>query len=462
MEICLKDILGVVGGRCLNATQLDDTTIRSISTDSRQIGCESLFIPLKGENFDGHQFIPLVFDQGAIAVLTQEPIVLDERLYTIYVNDTQESLLKLAAYYRSLFEIPLVGITGSVGKTSTKEIISSVLSGKFNVHKTLGNYNNEIGLPLTLFALKQEHEVSVVEMGMNHFGEIQRLSLTAKPQIAVITNIGTSHIEHLGSREGILKAKLEILDGLDEKGILIVNGDNDLLSGIKCNNIRTIQYGLNDTHAYYAKNIVSDRDKTTAEIITPNAQYSISLLALGEHMIYNTLAAIAVAEVLGLTKEETLKGIESYQPTQMRMHIKTYENGITIMDDTYNASPDSIQAALKVLQNYPTSSRKIAVLGDMLEMGDFAHVLHEQVGQFAKSINLDLLCAVGPLSKYIASGAKDSTSNMQVLYYSNQEEFITQIKDLFYSGDTILFKASRGMHFEQMVEAVGKVNCDEK
>ncbi len=462
MELRLQDIVEALQGKCLNPNRFDNNIVQSISTDSRQVGYCSLFIPLKGGNFDAHQFIPHVFDKGAIATLTEEDIVKDERLCTIYVENTNEALLKLAQYYRSLFKIPIIGITGSVGKTSTKEIIAAVLSAKFNVHKTVGNYNNEIGLPLTLFNLEKHHEVAVVEMGMNHFGEIHRLSLTANPQIAVITNIGSSHIENLGSREGILKAKLEILDGLDKSGLFIINGDNDLLSTIKQVPFKMLKYGLKEEQAYYAKNIVSEADRTTAEVFTPKANYKIAISALGEHMIYNTLAAIAIAEHLELTEEEILTGLSSYQPSQMRMHIKTYENGITIMDDTYNASPESMQAALRVLKNYPTSSRKIAVLGDMLEMGSYATVLHEQVGQFASLESIDLICTVGELAKHIYNGVNNTSANTKVLYYATKEEFLSEIQNIFQIGDTILFKASRGMHFEEMVEEVGKVNYDEK
>ncbi|WP_171903747.1 UDP-N-acetylmuramoyl-tripeptide--D-alanyl-D-alanine ligase [Cellulosilyticum sp. I15G10I2] len=462
MELRLQDILEALQGKCLNPNRLDNNIVQSISTDSRQIGFSSLFIPLKGENFDGHQFIPHIFEKGAVATLTEYPVIKDERLCTIYVENTQEALLRLAKYYRSLFQIPVIGITGSVGKTSTKEIIAAVLSARFNVHKTAGNYNNEIGLPLTLFKLERHHEVAVVEMGMNHFGEIHKLSLTACPQIGVITNIGTSHIENLGSREGILKAKLEILDGLDSDGLLIINGDNDLLSTIEEKSFKVIRYGMKDHQDYYAKNIISQADKTTAEVFTPNAFYQVAISALGEHMIYNTLAAIAIAEELGLTRDEILKGLASYQPSQMRMHIKTYDNKITIMDDTYNASPDSMEAALKVLKEYPVTGRRIAVLGDMLEMGSFAANLHEQVGKYASLANIDLLCAVGKLAEHIYNGANNVSTTMQTLYFATKDEFLSDIENIVHSGDTILFKASRGMHFEEMVEAVGKVKCDEK
>ncbi|MDF2612577.1 MAG: UDP-N-acetylmuramoyl-tripeptide--D-alanyl-D-alanine ligase [Clostridia bacterium] len=461
MDLHLQDIVKALDGDCLCPGIHGEVHVQFIHTDSRQMTKGSLFIPLKGEKFDGHEFIPTVFDKGAIATLTEERSIRDSRLYTIYVKDTREALLKLANFYRNLFDIPVIGVTGSVGKTSTKEIIAAVLSAKYNVHKTEGNFNNEIGLPLTLFKLQKEHDVAVVEMGMNHFGEIHNLSIAANPQIAVITNIGTSHIEHLGSREGILKAKLEILDGLGKDGLLIVNGDNDLLSGAHTEPIQTIKYGLLEDHPYYAKNIIGEKNSTTADIFTPKDVYPITISALGEHMIYNTLAAVAIAESLGLSKNEILRGLASYQPTKMRMNIQTYDNGFTVIDDTYNASTDSMCAALKVLQDYPVSSRKVAVLGDMLELGDHAALLHEEVGKFAGSVQIDLICAVGPLAKYIYDGAKETCSPKKVIYYEKQEAFIKNIKDILHLGDTVLFKASRGMHFEEMVEAVRKVKRDE-
>ncbi len=461
MELELQAVIQAVGGRCLNPDRLGGHIIRHINTDSRQIDKFSLFVPLKGDRFDGHKFISQVFDQGAAATLTEECIVQDDRLCTIWVKDTKEALLKLAAYYRSLFEIPVIAVTGSVGKTSTKEIIAAVLSAKFNVHKTEGNYNNEIGLPLTLFKLNKTHQVAVLEMGMNHFGEIHNLSMTAHPQIAVITNIGTSHIENLGSREGILKAKLEILDGLDDKGLLVINGDNDMLKTVKGMPYKTIYYGMSHHSAYYAENIKSDKESTVADIFTPNEKYSIKINALGEHMVYNSLAAVAIAEHLGLTKDEIVNGLASYVPSKMRMHIQTFSNRVTVMDDTYNASPDSMHAALKVLKNYPGAKRIIAVLGDMLEMGDYAVSLHQEVGRYACEAEIDILYAVGTLARHIYEGAVDTSSVLKVMYFHTKEEFLKNVDSLIRSEDTVLFKASRGMHFEELVEAVGKVKCDE-
>ncbi|MBE6022705.1 MAG: UDP-N-acetylmuramoyl-tripeptide--D-alanyl-D-alanine ligase [Cellulosilyticum sp.] len=455
MKLKIQDIVAAVNGKLLT-THLQGEWIEQITTDSRQNMKQGLFIPLKGERFDGHDFIGSVYDKGAIATLTMEETIKDSRLVTIWVEDTQRALLDLARFYREGFSIPVVGITGSVGKTSTKEMIAATLSGKWFVHKTEGNFNNEIGLPLTLFKLTKDKEVAVIEMGMNHFGEIHNLTCTALPDVAVITNIGTSHIENLGSREGILKAKLEILDGLNSNGLLVINGDNDLLGNLKDLAVNCVTYGLDQKNDYWAENIRTEGMYTLADVITPSKRYAICIQALGEHMVYNTLAAIATAEYYGLTEVEIMRGLESYQPAKMRMNISELETGLTLIDDTYNASPDSMKAALKVLVDYQSKGRKIAILGDMFEMGEFAPELHKEVGAFAQEVQVDLLIAVGELAKHIAEGYK-LAGGQNVQYYTTKEDFIQYMESLLQKEDCILFKASRGMHFEELVEEARKV-----
>ena len=463
MELVLQDIIAAIGGRCLNPPSSGHNLIKAIEIDSRKVTPNSLFVPLIGERFNGHDFIPSVAEQGALATLTEEMTIRDERIIHIFVADTQKALLDLAAYYRGLFEIPLIGITGSVGKTSTKDMIASVLSAKFEVLKTQGNFNNEIGLPLTLFNLNKDHEVAVIEMGMNHFNEIHRLSLTAAPQIGVITNIGTSHIENLGSQEGILKAKLEILDGLKEGGLLLVNGDDKFLKEVTSNKYRIIKYGEHKENDYYCSDIYSEGHITYATVNTPKESYQIAIPALGVHMVHNSLVAIAIAEYLGLSKQNILDGLMAYIPSKMRMNITQVQGGITIMDDTYNASPDSMKAALSVLANYQSSGRKVAVLGDMFEMGDFGPKLHQEVGKYVAEEKIDVLYAIGDLAKYIAEGAKEHKSkNLTVKYYADKQNFITDLEHILHKNDTVLLKASRGMQFEEIVKAIGKVNDNEK
>lgn len=463
MELVLQDIIAAIGGRCLNPPTSGHNLISTIETDSRKVTPSSLFVPLVGERFNGHDFIPSVADQGALATLTEETTIRDERITHIFVADTQKALLDLAAYYRSLFDIPLIAITGSVGKTSTKDMIASVLGAKFNVLKTQGNFNNEIGLPLTLFNLNKAHEVAVIEMGMNHFNEIHRLSLTAAPQIGVITNIGTSHIENLGSQEGILKAKLEILDGLKEQGLLLVNGDDKFLKEVTSLAYQIIRYGENPDNEYSCQAIYSKGHMTYAKVITPKESYEIAIPALGHHMVYNSLVAIAIAEHLGLSKENILDGLMAYIPSKMRMNITQTKDGLTVMDDTYNASPDSMKAALSVLANYTSTGRKIAVLGDMFEMGDFAPSLHQEVGKYVAEQPIDVLYAIGELAKNIAEGAAQvKDKHLTVSYYKDKQTFITDLEHILHKDDIILLKASRGMQFEEIVKAIGKVNDNEK
>lgn len=443
----LSEIVKATNGKLLNS---NGQNIEQVTTDSRQTMHQGLFIPLKGDRFDGHDFISSVYDKGAVATLTMEEAIKDGRLSTILVKDTRRALLDLAKYYRQKFVIPLIGITGSVGKTSTKEMIAAILSGKWEVHKTAGNFNNEIGLPLTLLELTPKDEVAVIEMGMNHFGEIHNLTTTALPTVAVITNIGTAHIENLGSREGILKAKLEIIDGMSPEGLLILNGDNDLLKTVSNLPVKCVTYGLEETNDYYATNIQTQDMSTVAEITTPKEHYMITIPALGEHMVYNTLAGIAVAEHYGYTKEEIQKGLATYQPAKMRMHITEFKE-MTIIDDTYNASPDAMKAALKVLMSVNKQGRKIAVLGDMFELGDYAPKLHEEVGAFANEIGIDVLIGVGTLAKHFVEGYC-KIGDKAHFYFGTKDQFIDAIPTLFKANDSILFKASRGMHFETLIE----------
>lgn len=458
-RLTLEQILFAVQGKCLNTVDTGNISITSVSTDSRNVKKDSLFIPLKGESFDGHLFIESAFEKGASIALTQEELEPKGNDVLVWVKDTKKALADLASYYRSQFALPVIAVTGSVGKTSTKDLIASVLESKYKVHKTQGNFNNEIGLPLTIFGLEKEHEVLVVEMGMNHFGEIHNLTKIARPYIAVITNIGVSHIEHLGSREGILKAKCEILDGMNQEGILIVNGEDDLLKNLTIDNT-LITYGKSPTHLYYATEIkATDTAAISARIHTPISNMEITIPALGEHMIDNALAAIAIAQYLNLSTKEIIDGLLAYQPSKMRMDLQTTTNGVGVINDAYNASPESMKAAIEVLTTIPNTKRRIAILGDMFEMGKYAKGLHYEVGQYiGKKANIDLLVTVGELSKFIYEGAEEQgMSKEKILHFQTQEDLILNIKWLIQPQDLVLIKASRGMKLEKTVEEIGKV-----
>ncbi len=451
-ELTIRDILKATGGTLLTGDE--DLIINGITTDSRQSAPGALFVPIIGDKFDGHDFFRAAFDQGATAALTQKETELLVGKTIIRVKDTFKALGDIAAYYKAICSIPTVAVTGSVGKTTTKDMLASVLSQKYNTLKTEHSFNNEIGLPLTIFRLEKEHEAIVLEMGMNHFGEIERLASIGKPDVAVITNIGQAHIEHLGSREGIFKAKMEITKLFTEKNTLIVNGDDDLLSTVKgtlpC---KIIYYGIknpeNDVYAEDVRDLGLRGIEFTA--VADGERYKIRVNVPGEHNVYNALAAICVGREFGVSMNDITEGIKNFELTEMRMAVEEY-NGITIINDCFNASPDSIKAALKVLAKVDCT-RRIAILGDMLEMGGYAEKAHYELGAEVYKSGCDLLLTAGENMKHLARGAKDSGMK-NVVSFDKTLELCSYVKNEIKSGDAALIKASHGMHFEQVYDAV--------
>lgn len=435
--------------------------IKNISTDSRNISKGDLFIPLVGERFDGHDFIEDVFINGASAVLTQKDIAsLDIDLLkgktVIKVKDTLRALGDISKAYRLKHKIPFVGITGSVGKTSTKEMISSVLSEKYKTLKNKGNYNNEIGVPLTLLNLDQSHQAAVIEMGMSDFGEISRLTFMVRPDIAVITNIGLSHIEKLGSRQNILKAKMEILESMDKSGVVVLNGDDNLLDGLRdLLNFKTVFYGTEDNADYQAYNIMSAGENGMYfEVSVNGKEYKIHLHVPGMHNVYNALAAIAVGVEMDVPMDDILKGLSKFCPEKMRMNIIS-KNGIKIINDAYNANPQSMEAALGVLKDIGGEKRKIAILGDMLEMGEFARESHVNIGKFAVSKGIEYIIAIGKNANNTISGAlEQGARENNVFMFDSNEEAKGFLKKFISKGDYILVKGSRGMKMEEIVESL--------
>ncbi len=461
-SLTLDEIIHAVGGSCLNHS-LDDLSITSVSIDSRDIQKNALYIPIRGDKFDGHSFINDAFENGCIAALTEENIEPINNQILIQVPDTKYALMCLAGYYRRQFDIPVVAITGSVGKTTTKDLVASVISAKYKVHKTQGNFNNEIGLPLTIFGLEEDHQALVLEMGMNHFDEIHRLSMIANPDIGIITNIGVSHIEHLGSRKCILKAKSEILDGMKSNGTLIVNGEDDMLQRLVPKH-KLVTYGRSKTHNFYADHIeFNPNGGMSATFHTPENNLEIIVPGLGEHMIDNALAAIVVAKALNLSDENIKDGFALYKPSEMRMDLQVGENEISVINDVYNASPDSIKAALRVLTSMPNGKRRIAILGDMFELGEHAEELHREIGAYvAKQTNIDILITVGELTKFIREEAVAvGMPQDQTYHFSTQEALISNLSQLLLPQDFVLVKASRGMALEKTVDEIGKVNFNE-
>lgn len=456
----------------LNGTYNKDAEFCGVCIDTRKITKNCLFVCIKGERFDAHQFAEEALEKGAAAVMVHENVDLSGAY--IKVDDTSKALLALGGYYRSLFNIPVVALTGSVGKTTTKEFTSLVVSSKYKTIKTQGNLNNEIGLPQTLFQIDDDTEAAVVEMGMNHFGEIHRLVNATRPTLALITNIGVSHIENLGSREGILKAKLEILDGLSEGAPLIINGDNDMLSTVLhndeiCSKYNVISFGIKNKFNYNAENIKEENGSTFFDVVyTVSKQIDetdgvkaefypcrqkITVPTVGIHNVYNALAAFAVGITLNIEPEKIATALSSYVPTGMRQRLNTVGGRICI-EDCYNASPDSMRASLGTLGNM-NANKKIAVLGDMLELGDYSKEAHLSVGKMAGENNIDCVLAFGNNAKYYVSAAKENGVKDAVLF-DNKTKLSDYLASIAQDGDAVLFKGSRGMKLEDVMNTVYK------
>ena len=442
----------------------------AICIDTRKITKGCLFICIKGERFDAHQFANEALNLGAAAVMISEDIEVAGPY--VKVDDTAKALLSLSGYYRSKFDIPVVALTGSVGKTTTKEFTHLVVNSQFNAIKTQGNLNNEIGLPQMLFQIDSSTEAAVIEMGMNHFGEIHRLVTATKPTIAMITNIGVSHIENLGSRQGILKSKLEILDGLKAGSPFIINCDNDMLKTILDNDeimqkYNVITFGIESDAQFKAVDIKEENGSTsfdvkysTSKIIDetdgPTAQFSlwsqhISIPTIGIHNVYNALAAFTVGITLGIDSKKAAGALANYVPAGMRQKSVNV-GGIISIEDCYNASPDSMNAAIKTLANV-NANKRIAVLGDMLELGDFSKKAHADVGKMVADNNIDYLLAYGNDAKYIVDGAKQNGMK-NAFYFDNKDELSNKLFELAHKGDAVIFKASRGMKLEDVINNV--------
>lgn len=423
-----------------------------IFTDSRKVQEGGLFVPIKGARADGHDFIEEVMKKGALATLSEKDLGEQDYPY-ILVESSLQAVKDIAEYYLKQLKIPVVGITGSVGKTSTKEMISSVLSQKYKVLKTQGNFNNELGLPLTVFNLREEHEIAVLEMGISDFGEMHRLAKIARPDTCVTTNIGLCHLEFLKSRDGILKAKTEIFDFLREDGHIVLNGDDDKLVTVKeVKGIRPVFFGLENHQGVWADEIEPQGLKgISCRIHMGKESFSVLIPVPGKHMVYNALAAAAVGQIYGLSEEEIRKGIESLQPVSGRFHIIDTQR-YTIIDDCYNANPVSMKASLDILAD--ASGRKVAILGDMGELGEDQVDMHREVGVYAASRSIDVILCVGQLSAYMAEAARFTAPAKEILHFSTKEELMKELPQLLKKGDNILVKASHFMEFGKILEAL--------
>ena len=465
MNLKIKDILKCTNGKLI----IGDTEkeCKNYSKDTRTIKKGDTYIGIKGEKFDGSSFWKDALNNGAVII---NNIKLDEieeykkqNKNIIQVEDTIKAIGEMASYkikiQKGKYNLKVVGVTGSVGKTSTKDIIANVLSNKYKVLKTEGNNNNHIGLPLTILRL-QDEEIAVIEMGMNHLGEISYLTKIAKPDIAVITNIGTSHIGNLGSRENILKAKLEILEGMDKKKI-VINNDNDLLNKWYLenkNNIEIHTFGIKNESEFNAKNIKLKENSSEFICENKNEKINIEVPVGGEHFILNALCGLTVGKLLNLNNEEIKNGIKDFKLTAKRMEINHLKNNITIINDSYNASYESMKASISNLKNM-NGERKIAVLGDMFELGDFSEKLHKEVGTEIYKNKIDKLYLIGNYSKFIGEEAeKEGYKKENIFYFENKDELFNNLKNNLKSGDVILIKASNGMKLFEIAEKLKNIN----
>lgn len=458
----LKAVAEACGG-VLHGDNGNNARAAGVELDSRKLQTGYIFIATKGERVDGHSFISQAFEKGCLGVVCEK---LPEKMAgpCILVEDSFKALQDIAAFYREQLSVKVVGITGSVGKTSTKEVIASTLSQKYRVLKTEGNYNNEVGLPLTVLKIRSEHEVAVLEMGISDFGEMHRLSRIAKPDVCVITNIGQCHLEYLGNRDGILKAKTEMFDFMNPDGVVCLNGDDDKLITVKdvygkapiffgkgenCH-VRAVNvenYGLDgsaacvDEKGLYESGLLSaGQDKNFT------AKWQVRIHVPGEHMVMNAMAAVTVGSVLGMSAEEMSAGIAKTASVGGRSNIIRDEK-LTVIDDCYNANPVSMKAAIELLET--ANTRKVAILGDMFELGEDEKKLHHEVGSFIIHKNIDAVICIGTLTEEIYLAAKKGSA--QCYYFKTKQDMMSQADQLIRENDTVLIKASHGMEFNQLV-----------
>jgi UDP-N-acetylmuramoyl-tripeptide--D-alanyl-D-alanine ligase len=457
--IPVREAVDAVGGKVIQEGSV--AVITGVSTDTRTIQPGDLFVALKGENFDGHDYLQQAADKGASAVMIDNlNKTLPVDVHTIVTENTLIALQDLAAWYLKLFSLPVVAVTGSTGKTTTKDMIYSVLSQKFSVLKTQGNFNNEIGLPLTLFGLEPHHEIAVLEMGMSGFGEIRRLAEIAPPKVAVITNIGVSHIEKLDTRDNIWKAKSEILEKLHGDSIVILNDDNDILhreaGQMKLGNVSydVIRFGTGMDVEFRAQNIQTHGEGYIKyDLLLDEEIYTIKINVPGKHNVYNSLAAIAAGRAFGMDMEDIQAGLLEFVSGSMRLNIFSVESrkDIKVIDDAYNASPDSVKAALHILRDME-GSRKIAILGDMLELGDYSFSAHKETGKTAIECGVNILITRGQDSAWIGEGAMEAGMQPSNVFHSEDNEgVINWLAGNLQEGDRILVKGSRGMRMEEIV-----------
>jgi UDP-N-acetylmuramoyl-tripeptide--D-alanyl-D-alanine ligase len=446
-------IASVTGGRYVGPPDALGRVISGVVRDSGDAFEGCLFVCVRGERTDGHNFYSAAAASGAICALAERapsgggPYIL--------VDSAVGALRALGAYYRSLFDIPVIGVTGSVGKTTTKEMIAAALGRRYNVHKTPMNLNNEIGVPLTLLSLREEHTAAVIEMGISDFGEMDRLGAMARPTHCVMTAIGHCHLDALGDLDGVLRAKSEIFPWIVSGGAAIVNGDDELLYGLDPG-VRKAAYGLRARNAYRAENIVSrGASGTTCDIITPSGRFGAEILAFGEHHVYAALAAAAVCDLLGAPVKETASGLLTFRPVGARANVSRY-GGLTVIDDCYNANPNSLEASLRALCSLP--GRRVAILGDMNELGRMSNELHRAAGRRAADLGVDFLICCGERALRIYEGFVER-GGADCRHFYLKGDLIARLPGLIKSGDAVLVKASHSHMFGEISDALRALSC---
>ncbi len=455
-NMTISNLAGACHGRLCGCAEGREAA--SVVIDSRKTEKDSIFIATRGERVDGHDFILQAEEKGALAVVCErEPAGCS--IPYILVKDSFRALREIAEFYRQQLSLPVIGITGSVGKTSTKEMIAAVLSQKYKVQKTMGNFNNEIGLPLTVLSIRREHQAAVLEMGISDFGEMHRLSKIARPDYCVLTNIGQCHLENLGSREGILKAKTEIFDFMDPQGRVFVNGDDDMLRRIsEVAGRAPVRFGPGLDNDVFASDIMGKGLFGVNAVIHAYPHvFPVEIPLPGEHMVRNALAAAAVGFELGLTPGDIRQGIAHVEAVEGRSHLMQLP-GCTVIDDCYNANPASMRAAIDLLSM--AAGRKVAILGDMFELGDCEKQLHGEIGAYAAQRGIDVVICVGELARCMYDQARacegEKSHSQRLYYFAGRDEMLQALPQILRGQDTILVKASHGMHFEKVVETIAK------